>query len=71
MVTIEYKLHKDEVILNDNYAIRKGLVYIVDGMIMRSPANGKVLDWKSSGVGEVRKCNLVVHEFAKLGDKVS
>lgn len=72
MITIEYKLLKSETVLEDNYPIHKGYVYIVDGVLTKSPAEGTVLDWKEIGkVEEVRKCNLFSHQFAKLGDKVS
>lgn len=72
MITIEYKLLESESVLEDDYPIHKGFVYIVDGVFMKSPAEGTVKDWKEiGGVGEVRKCNLFGHQFARLGDRVS
>ena len=70
-MTMEYRLLEEEVLLKNDYNIFMGFVYIVDGVLMRSPASGKVKDWKDiCGVKEIRKCNLFGHEGAKIGDKV-
>jgi len=72
MITIEYKLLEDEVILDDNYTLYKGYVYIVDGVFKRCRNSKTVGYFKTKfGVKEVRKCILIGHEFARLGDTVS
>ena len=71
-IKLEWKLLENETILGDDYNIFEGYVYIVDGIFTKSPASGKVNEWKElEGVKEIRRCDLFGHEGARLGDKVS
>jgi len=66
-----YKLKPSEVILEDNYPIYAGYVYIVDNKFTRSEITGTVRTWKEwSGAQEIRRCELFEHDGAKIGDMV-
>ena len=71
-VEIKYKLSPVEKVLPDHYSILYGYLYIVDEIVVRSPATGTVGEWKKKGgVREVRQCDLDEHKGVQVGDKVS
>ena len=72
MMTVSYKLLENETVLVDDYPIYYNYVYIVDGILTKSKANGTVKEWKDAcEVKEIRRCDLFGHEGAEIGDVVS
>ncbi len=66
-----YKLTDKEIILPDSQLMYIGFVYIMDNKIVRNPIMGTVEVLKQYfQVSEIRKCDLMGHFKAKVGDFV-
>jgi len=66
-----YKLTANEIVLENDYPVYQGYVYIFDMVFSRSPLTGTVADLKALGAKEIRRCDLFDHDDAKIGDKIS
>ena len=68
---MEFKLNKDEIVLEDNYPVYPDFVYIVDMKFVKCPIEGRVADWKREfGIKEIRRLDLFGHNGARIGDTV-
>ena len=66
-----YTLTETETVLNDDYPVYEGFIYIMDRRFTRCPCTGTVGLWKEhTGAEEIRRCDLVGHPGAKIGDMV-
>lgn len=70
-MSINWKLLDDDKVLRDRYPVYRGFVYIVDGVITRCLRDGTVSEWKEEDdVKVIRKCDIVRHLDARLGDTI-
>lgn len=59
---------ESEIVLEDDYPVYWDYVYIMDGRFQRSNIQGTVADLKRNGIKEVRRCDLMGHPGARIGD---
>lgn len=68
---MHYIMTESERVLEDNYLMYAGYIYIVDNKFTRSNIIGTVGLYKSQfGAKEIRRCDLFMHNGAKVGDMV-
>ncbi len=68
-----HKLTPSETVLDDDYPLVPGYVYIIDGVFCRfGPFDDLTVGRykKIANKKEIRRCDLFAHEGARLGDSV-
>ncbi len=66
-----YRLTETETVLPDDYPMYLGYVYIVDNRLTRCPAITFVKQYKEMfDAKEIRRCEIIAHPGAKVGDMV-
>lgn len=62
----EPTIYPDETVLDDDYPVHSGYIYVLDGTPTTSDIFGTVRDLKrDKGVTEVRRCSLVKRGFIR------